>query len=152
MAMAFTYFWMDLNLMVSLKNKARTTCKNIFNLIFNSIQGMYGTNKNLEIEIYQSNKLPDDFSSYKSSLSPESIDTLNTKKDMVYVHIKDTGIGIADELQDKIFSPFFTTKKLGEGIGLGLFVCKKIIEDHGGFILFKSSNINTEFVVVLPLL
>jgi signal transduction histidine kinase len=121
------------------------------NLIFNSIQAMYDTKKNLEIEIYKSKKLPDDFSSYKSSTSTESIHTLHHKKDWVYVHIKDTGIGIVDELQEKIFSPFFTTKKLGEGIGLGLFVCKKIIEDHGGFILFKSDNHNTDFVVVLPL-
>jgi len=121
------------------------------NLIFNSIQAMFDTNKNLEIEIYQSKKLPDDFSSYKCSTSTESIQTLDPKKDWVYVHIKDTGIGILSELQEKIFSPFFTTKKLGEGIGLGLFVCKKIIEDHGGFILFKSNNNKTEFVVVLPL-
>ena len=121
------------------------------NLIFNSIQAMFETNKNLEIEIYQSKKLPDDFSSYKCSTSIESIQTLDPKKDWVTIHIKDTGIGIIDELQEKIFSPFFTTKKLGEGIGLGLFVCKKIIEDHGGFILFKSDNHNTEFVVVLPL-
>jgi signal transduction histidine kinase len=112
---------------------------------------MFETNKNLEIEIYQSKKLPDDFSSYKCSTSIESIQTLDPKKDWVTIHIKDTGIGIIDELQEKIFSPFFTTKKLGEGIGLGLFVCKKIIEDHGGFILFKSDNNKTEFVVVLPL-
>ena len=121
------------------------------NLIFNSIQAMFDTNKNLEIEIYPSKKLPDDFSSYKCSTSTESIQTLDPKKDWVNIHIKDTGIGIVDELQEKIFSPFFTTKNLGEGIGLGLFVCKKIIEDHGGFILFKSNNNKTEFVVVLPL-
>jgi signal transduction histidine kinase len=121
------------------------------NLIFNSIQAMFETNKYLEIKIYQSKKLPDDYSSYKSSTSTESTQTLDPKKDWVYVHIKDTGIGIVDELQEKIFSPFFTTKRLGEGIGLGLFVCKKIIEDHGGFILFKSNNKNTEFIVLLPL-
>ena len=86
---------------------------------------MFETNKSLDIEIYPSKKLPDDFSSYKSSVSPESILILNTKKDWVYVHIKDTGIGIVDELQEKIFSPFFTTKKLGEGIGLGLFITKE---------------------------
>lgn len=121
------------------------------NLLFNSIQAMYGTNKNLEIEINQTKKLPDNFSSYKCSTNIESIHRLDSKKDWVTVHIKDTGIGIESELQEKIFSPFFTTKKLGEGIGLGLFVCKKIIEDHGGFILFKSNNNGTEFVVVLPL-
>jgi two-component system C4-dicarboxylate transport sensor histidine kinase DctB len=62
----------------------------------------------------------------------------------------DSGCGISKELQERIFTPFFTTKALGEGIGLGLYVSKKIIHEHGGRIYFESREGRTEFCVVLP--
>ena len=64
--------------------------------------------------------------------------------------ITDSGVGIPVELQEKVFTPFFTTKALGEGIGLGLYTCKKIVHEHGGALFFKSEENTTEFVVVLP--
>ena len=54
------------------------------------------------------------------------------------VKISDTGEGIAENRLGMIFEPFFTTKVLGRGTGLGLSLCKKIMEDHGGFIRFES--------------
>ena len=56
----------------------------------------------------------------------------------VAVHISDTGEGIPEKNMDKIFEPFFTTKVAKRGIGLGLPISKKIMEDHGGFIAVKS--------------
>jgi len=78
--------------------------------------------------------------------------TLRTGKtgDRVIVSIVDSGSGIAPEIQDRIFEPFFTTKKEGEGIGLGLDVCKRIVEAHGGEITFRSRPGETEFLVSLP--
>lgn len=55
---------------------------------------------------------------------------------MVEIHITDDGIGIAQELLDKIFVPFFTTKSQGSGIGLNL--CRQIIHMHGGSIKVNS--------------
>lgn len=52
-------------------------------------------------------------------------------------------------MKDKIFEPFFTTKKQGEGIGLGLDICKKIIEKMGGKIEFESVPGRTKFSVWL---
>ena len=49
---------------------------------------------------------------------------------MLVVEIKDTGKGVSDEIIDKLFTPFFTTKS--KGTGLGLFISHKIIEEHGG--------------------
>lgn len=49
---------------------------------------------------------------------------------MVCVLVSDTGPGVAAELQQDIFKPFFTTRK--QGVGLGLNICKRIAEDHGG--------------------
>jgi signal transduction histidine kinase len=68
----------------------------------------------------------------------------------VFISIMDSGIGIPKDLQEKVFNPFFTTKSLGEGIGLGLYTCKKIVHEHGGALFFKSGEGSTEFVVVLP--
>ncbi len=67
----------------------------------------------------------------------------------VSISFKDTGSGIADELQEKIFQPFFTTK--GKGTGLGLAVSKRIVEEHGGNIKVVS-NIDggVTFTITLP--
>ena len=52
------------------------------------------------------------------------------------IHVEDTGPGIAPELREQIFNPFFTTKK--GGVGLGLSIVSKIIDDHGGWIRVTS--------------
>jgi signal transduction histidine kinase/PAS domain-containing protein len=68
----------------------------------------------------------------------------------IEVMIIDSGNGIPEEIQEKIFQPFFTTKPPGEGSGLGLDIVKKIIEKHGGTINFRSIPGQTIFVVTLP--
>jgi signal transduction histidine kinase len=63
--------------------------------------------------------------------------------------IIDNGKGIPDEIQDRIFTPNFTTKNSGSGLGLA--ISKQIIENAGGSIWFESQeNIGTTFYVVLP--
>ena len=58
---------------------------------------------------------------------------------LVHVSIRDSGSGVAPELQAKIFQPGFTTKPRGEGTGLGLALCKEIVEKrHRGLISFDS--------------
>ena len=70
--------------------------------------------------------------------------------DELRVSITDTGPGIPEEIQEKIFTPFFTTKKTGEGSGLGLSISKTIVEMHGGRIYFNTSTAGTKFSVYLP--
>jgi signal transduction histidine kinase len=60
--------------------------------------------------------------------------------------VTDNGIGISEDIQDKIFIPYFTTRKNGSGIGLTL--SKSIMEAHGGSINFSSKNGSTSFVLV----
>lgn len=70
--------------------------------------------------------------------------------DKVRVTVEDTGKGIPLGLRERIFEPFFTTKPLGEGSGLGLDICKKIINHHQGSIDFESEPGKTKFFVELP--
>jgi PAS domain S-box-containing protein len=65
------------------------------------------------------------------------------------VSIKDNGYGIPKEIEEKIFQPFFTTKKSGEGSGLGLDIVKKIVEAHKGKIEFQSDENGTIFTIYL---
>lgn len=73
------------------------------------------------------------------------------KDNYIHVHITDTGHGIPPEIQDKIFNAFFTTKKAGEGSGLGLDIVRRIIEKHNGKISFESVPGKTTFMVELPI-
>jgi PAS domain S-box-containing protein len=75
-----------------------------------------------------------------------------SKKDhRVLIHIQDTGIGIPEEIKDKIFDAFFTTKQKVKGVGLGLSVCYGIIKDHGGEIKVESeAGKGTTFTISLP--
>lgn len=65
------------------------------------------------------------------------------------ISFQDNGIGIPVEIHSKIFNPFFTTKSAEDGSGLGLDICKKIIERHNGKIEFQSIPGNTCFTVYL---
>jgi two-component system NtrC family sensor kinase len=70
----------------------------------------------------------------------------------VSVHIQDTGVGIPEEIQNKIFEAFFTTKQKVKGVGLGLSVCYGIIKDHGGEIRVESEEgKGTTFIISLPI-
>jgi signal transduction histidine kinase len=68
------------------------------------------------------------------------------------VSIDDNGVGIAEQDQKKLFEPFFSTKAVGKGTGLGLYVSKSIVESFRGAIVVRSAlNYGTSFSVFLPL-
>ena len=70
-------------------------------------------------------------------------------KSMVCIHVSDNGPGVAPELLDRIFSPYFTTKK--DGLGMGLMVCRTIVESHRGALRCVSSpGTGASFSFTLP--
>ncbi|MCZ2355581.1 MAG: GAF domain-containing protein [Bacteroidia bacterium] len=77
------------------------------------------------------------------------IDILDQPENIV-VNITDSGPGIPPEIQGKIFDAFFTTKAQGEGSGLGLDICRKIVQKHDGKISFQTIPGKTTFTVTLP--
>jgi two-component system, NtrC family, sensor kinase len=72
--------------------------------------------------------------------------------EVVEIRVRDNGTGVAAEIRDKLFQPFFTTKPTGEGTGLGLSITYDIVtKQHAGTITVDSEvNEFTEFVVTLP--
>ncbi|MFO0681823.1 MAG: PAS domain S-box protein [Sandaracinus sp.] len=81
----------------------------------------------------------------------EIVVAARTDGSQLVVTVADTGVGIPPEIQPRIFSPFFTTKPVGEGTGLGLALAQGIIESAGGTIRFESApGRGTEFEVRLP--
>lgn len=69
----------------------------------------------------------------------------------IIIEFTDNGCGIPLEIQNKVFTSFFTTKPAGEGSGLGLGICKKIIDKHQGDIDFTSKPGQTTFTVSIPI-
>ncbi|MBI5932655.1 MAG: cache domain-containing protein [Chloroflexi bacterium] len=69
----------------------------------------------------------------------------------IEIEVKDTGHGISDENMEKIFNPFFTTKEIGHGVGLGLAISYGIVKEHNGEITVESEfGKGATFLVSLP--
>jgi len=69
----------------------------------------------------------------------------------VVIRLKDNGVGIPEDIKNRIWEPFFTTKPVGVGTGLGMSITFGIIEKHNGKIeLFSEVGKGTEFVITLP--
>ncbi|MCW5910058.1 MAG: response regulator [Cyclobacteriaceae bacterium] len=79
-----------------------------------------------------------------------TIEIIDSHPEEVQVNVTDNGPGIPDEIKDKIFNPFFTTKPVGEGSGLGLEIISRIVEKHMGRIELESTvGVGTTFKVFL---
>jgi len=116
------------------------------NLVHNAIQAMQGKGR-LEITISQQQPTPCP-SQEGNPLNPSLGGARGGS--CVVVSITDSGCGIPDDVKTRIFDPFFTTKAKGEGSGLGLDICRRIIEKHQGNIEVESQPGRTTFHVWLP--
>jgi C4-dicarboxylate-specific signal transduction histidine kinase len=95
------------------------------------------------------------FTNARDALAASAVKTItvraHTREGKMYVEVEDTGPGIPEDLQTKIFEPFYTTKA-GHGTGLGLPVSRGIVEDLGGDLTVHSKpGAGARFVITLPL-
>lgn len=73
------------------------------------------------------------------------------QKNNLKIRIMDSGSGVTPEVAEKIMNPFFTTKEVGKGTGLGLFISTGLIESNGGKLYLDLDSKNTCFVIELPI-
>lgn len=71
--------------------------------------------------------------------------------EMLFIFVSNGGQKIPEDIQDKLFLPFFTTKAVGKGTGLGLSISRGIMKEHGGELLFKEDEPRTTFTIILPI-
>ncbi|MGM0418561.1 MAG: protein kinase domain-containing protein [Thermodesulfobacteriota bacterium] len=118
----------------------------IMNLCANSAHAMKKEGGKLTVNINTAEiKNSDIIESAQGLLIPEG--------NYLYISVKDTGHGIPYKIQKKIFDPYFTTKKTGEGTGLGLAMVQGIIQNHSGYLTFSSEpNKGTTFNIYIPLI
>lgn len=77
------------------------------------------------------------------------IEVFDKNKD-VEIHVTDSGQGIPDEIADKMMLPFFSTKEIGKGMGLGLCIASEIISKHHGTLTYDRISQNTKFIIRMP--
>jgi len=101
----------------------------------------------LQLEQVVINLLTNSIYAVKDKADKHITITSEYRNNRVFIIISDNGNGIAKEIEDKIFLPFFTTRK--DGAGIGLTLSKNIIEAHGGYLNYQLEKDNTKFVICL---
>ena len=71
--------------------------------------------------------------------------------DRLAIVVTDSGTGLPTEIQARIAEPFFTTKPMGQGMGLGLSICRTLVENHGGKLRYRGGSGRTCFEIELPI-
>jgi signal transduction histidine kinase len=111
------------------------------NIVVNAIDALEETKANCT---YQEKKDHPD----QITISTSVIDS-----QWVQIAIADNGVGIPKDIQQRIFNPFFTTKPVGKGTGMGMSISYQIVtEKHGGKLeCFSTPGEGTEFVIQIPI-
>ncbi len=115
----------------------------LMNLCTNAYHAMEETGGILSISLKKENPIGDDLVNEPNLQSGE----------FVRLSISDTGLGIAPEIRDRIFEPYFTTKEVGKGTGLGLSIIHGIVKSYGGLVsCYSQQGEGTCFHVYLPVI
>jgi PAS domain S-box-containing protein len=113
----------------------------LMNLCTNAYQAMKNKSGTLSIHVVN----------YKSTEARKYLNMQILPGDYIRISITDNGIGMTDDVLERIFEPYFTTKKVKEGTGLGLSVTMGIIQSHHGLIEVESTpDVGTTFTIFLP--
>lgn len=114
----------------------------MINLGTNALHAMELTGGTLAISLHKIT-LGEKDQGFEKHMQPENF---------IQLSVKDSGVGIAPEIREKIFDPYFTTKGVGKGTGMGLAMVHGIVQSYGGFITCNSQlGKGTVFNITLPM-
>ncbi|MBY0316084.1 MAG: PAS domain-containing protein [Bdellovibrionales bacterium] len=85
-----------------------------------------------------------------SSLIKNISISVSIKDKHVYISVKDSGTGISEDIREKIFNPFFTTKPVGQGTGMGLSLTMSLVKEMSGELSVVCHNVGSEFTLRFP--
>ena len=127
---------------IRIKGNAQLLSMTIMSLLRNAVYAVIKKSKRLKEQ-------PDSGSDYRPEVKLTL--TVNDGKALITVH--DNGIGIESTIIDRIFDPFFTTKTTAEASGVGLYISREVVQNHGGDITVASVKGSfTAFTITIPLL
>jgi C4-dicarboxylate-specific signal transduction histidine kinase len=106
--------------------------------------------KEIQISQVLINLLNNSFDAVEKSPQPKIVIQVLSDLDWVYIRILDNGPGIPEDIKNKILEPFFTTKEVGKGTGIGLSISIGIVKDHGGDLTLEKLSFPTTFLIKLP--
>jgi signal transduction histidine kinase len=124
--------------------KVNVVPQDIGRVLLNIINNAFQALNNVELS-------PDSYRDKNDEFKP--LVTVSTKNpgDKIEISVRDNGPGIPDQIKEKIFQPFFTTKPTGQGTGLGLSLSYDIVKAHGGELSIESkSGQGATFIISLP--
>jgi signal transduction histidine kinase len=130
----------------------------LLNLINNAFYAVDQRNRSTVAEQQRNRTVLNDQDQNPSSSDSETykpVVTVSTKNlgQRIEISVRDNGDGIPEEIKDKIFQPFFTTKPAGQGTGLGLSLAYDIVKAHGGELKVETrEGEGTRFTIALPVL
>lgn len=137
------------------------TVETVLTLYSNQIKSGIELTTNFDRNLPEIMGFPDELHQVWTNIIHNALQAMDNKGTMdvqvykegtnILVSITDSGPGIPDHVLPKIFDPFFTTKAAGEGSGLGLDICSKIIKKHDGKIDVKTQPGKTQFIVSFPI-
>lgn len=113
--------------------------------------GVMATGNEGQIHQVMVNLIDNALDAAKSAPEPKVTVTLRAQEGEPIITVADNGPGVSADVRDKIYEPFFTTKEVGEGTGLGLWISYTIVHEHSGSItLGTSPSGGAQFTVTLP--
>ena len=116
----------------------------------NSNDIIYVETNPLKLDLVISNIIKNAMDAAEKSDKAKITVAVETNAQKAYVHISDNGGGIDPKIMSKLFSPYFTTKEVGKGLGLGLSISYEIIQEYNGNISAKNMDGGMCFTIQLP--
>jgi two-component system, NtrC family, C4-dicarboxylate transport sensor histidine kinase DctB len=105
----------------------------------------------LKLDLVLSNIVKNALDASEKNASPRIEVTIEKKDHHVFISITDNGGGVDESIMNKLFSPYFTTKEVGKGLGLGLSITYEIIQEYNGDIAVNNTKEGACFTISLPI-